>query len=87
LRPKAKLFALKVQTHFGSSLPACFAEKILGASYSRFLYPKMKLFNCREVQTHFGSFRFARNIKSFGANFTIFASKNEAVCREVQTHF
>ena len=87
LRPKAKLFALKVQTHFGSSLPACFAEKILGASYSRFLHPKMKLFNCREVQTHFGSFRFARNIKSFGANFTIFASKNEAVCREVQTHF
>jgi len=31
-----------VQTHFGSSLPANFAEKVLGA-YSQFLRPKMKL--------------------------------------------
>ena len=84
---KSEAICLESSDAFWNSLPACFAEKILGASYSRFLYPKMKLFNCREVQTHFGSFRFARNIKSFGANFTIFASKNEAVCREVQTHF
>jgi len=33
----------EVQTHFGSSLPANFAEKVLGA-YSRFLRPKTKLF-------------------------------------------
>ena len=32
-----------VQTHFGSSLPARFTEKVLGA-FSRFMCPKMKLF-------------------------------------------
>ena len=32
-----------VQTHFGSSLPASFAEEVLGA-FSRFMCPKMKLF-------------------------------------------
>jgi len=42
---------------------------------------------CREVQTHFGSFRFARFIKSSGSIITIYVSKNEAVCREVQTNF
>jgi len=33
----------EVQTHFGSSLLASFAEKVLGA-YSRFMRPKTKLF-------------------------------------------
>ena len=40
-----------------------------------------------EVETHFGSFRFARCIKGSWRNFTIYASKNEAVFREVETHF
>jgi len=33
----------EVQTHFGSSLPARFTEKVLGA-IPRFVSPKMKLF-------------------------------------------
>jgi len=33
----------EVQTHFGSSLPASFAEKIMGA-FSRFMRPNAKLF-------------------------------------------
>jgi len=41
----------------------------------------MKL--CREVETQFGSFRFARYIKNSGRIFTIYASKNGAVFREV----
>ena len=41
---KNEAVCLGVQTHFGSSLPASFAEKVLGA-YSRFLRPKIKLFN------------------------------------------
>jgi len=33
----------EVQTHFGRSLPASFAEKLLGA-FSRFMRPKTKQF-------------------------------------------
>ena len=40
---KNEVVCSEVQTHFGSSLPTSFAEKVLGA-YSRFLCPKMKLF-------------------------------------------
>jgi len=40
---KNEVLCLGVQAHFGSSLPASFAEKILGAC-SRFLRPKAKLF-------------------------------------------
>ena len=41
-----KVVCSEVQTHFGSSLPESFAEKVLGA-YSRFLRPKMKLFTAK----------------------------------------
>ena len=48
--------------------------------------PKMKLFavNFRHILEVFAlqSYR-----KSFGRIFTIYASKNEAVCPEIQTHF
>ena len=40
---KNEVVSCEVRTHFGSSLPASFAEKVLGA-YSRFSRPKTKLF-------------------------------------------
>jgi len=36
---------------------------------------------------HFGSFRYARFMKKFWVYFLDFSSRNEAVCREFQTHF
>ena len=41
--PKTELFAIKVETHFGSFCFARFMKKVLGA-FSRFMCPKMKLF-------------------------------------------
>jgi len=108
-----------VQTHFESTLPARFTEKVVGA-IPWFVHPKTKLFavkfrRIREVlclqvlkkklwaQFHdlcvqkwsclpwssdafwkFSACKFYR--KSCGRNFTICATKNEAVCCEVQTH-
>ena len=74
-----------VQTHFGSSLPASFTEKVLGA-IPRFVRPKTKLFSVK--------FRCILEVlclqvlkKKFWAQFTIFVLKNETVCCEVQTHY
>ena len=41
--PKTELFAIKVETHFGSFCFARFMKKVLDA-FSRFMCPKMKLF-------------------------------------------
>ena len=151
---KNEVVCSEVQTHFGSSLPTSFAEKVLGA-YSRFLCPKMKLFavkfghilkvlclqgsqknlwahyhdlcvrkrSClqwssdafwkfslyeeyKKIRAHFHDLcvqnrsclpwswdaflkffacKFCR--KGSGRIITIYLSKKEAVCREVQTHF
>jgi len=71
-------------THFGSSLPALFTEKVLGA-ISRVVHPKTKRFAVK--------FRRILEVlpcnvykKSSGRIFSIFASKSEAVCRWVQMH-
>jgi len=76
----------EVQTHFGSSLLASFAEKVLG-EYSRFMRPKTKLFAVEfrcilEVLCLQGLHK-----KISGRIFTIYVSKNEVVSCEVQTHF
>jgi len=117
---KNKAVCCEVQTHSGSSLPASFKEKVVGA-IPRFMCPKTKLFAaefrrisevlCLRVllkkfwaQFHdlcvqnrscllwnwdafwkFSACKFWR--KSCGRNSTICASKNKAVCCEVQTHF
>jgi len=110
----------ELQTHFGSSLPASFTEKVLG-EISRVVHPKTKRFAvkfrrilevlCLRVlqqkfwaQFHdlcvqersclpwnwdafwkFSSCEFYS--KSSGRNSTICASKNEAVWRDIHTHF
>jgi len=45
---KNKAVCCEIQTHFGSSLPASFAEKVVGA-IPQFLHPKTMLFavKCR----------------------------------------
>ena len=117
---KNKAVCRGAQTHSGSSLPASFTEKVLGAIL-RFARPKTKLFAVkfrrilevlclRVLQKKFwgqfhhlfveersclpwnsGSFRKYSACKvyrkSFGRNSTIYVSKNEAVCCEIQTHF
>jgi len=72
----------EVQTHSGSSLPASFKEKVVG-SILRFVRSKMKLVAVK--------FRCILEVlclqvlkKKCGRNSTICASKNEAVCSEVQ---
>ena len=80
----------EVQTHFGSSLPASLAEKVLGA-YSRFLRPKTKRFAVK-FRRILDVLRIQGYKKISGRIFTIYASKNKAsknltVNREVQTHF
>jgi len=121
-----------VPTHFRSSLPVRFTEKVMGA-FSRFIRSKVKLFPAKfrrisEVFTLRGSWKvlgalsqllrpktfctkfhdlcatkrrcllwsshtfwkfFACKVyrKSYGCIITIYASKNEAVSCEVQTHF
>ena len=73
------------QTHFGRSLPASFTEKVLG-TISRFVRPETKLFEVSsDTFWKLSACKFYR--KSSGHNFSICASKNEAVCYEVQTHF
>ena len=106
-----------VQTHFGSSLPASFAEEVLGA-LSPFMRLKMKLFavkfrrilellclqglqkkfmayyhdlcvqkwSCLLLSSDafwkFPAFKVYKKIS--GCIFSIYASKSEAVCREVR---
>jgi len=74
-----------VQTDFKSSLPASFPEKVVGA-IPQFVRPKTKRFAVK--------FRRILEVlclqvlkKRLSRNSTICASKSEAVCREVQTHF
>jgi len=85
MRPKTKLFVVKIQTHFGSSLPARFTEKVVGA-IPRFMRPKTKL--CAVKFRHILELApFTLHEKSCWCIFPIYASKNEAVWCEVQTHF
>ena len=117
--PKIEAVCCEIETHSGGSLPARFAEKVVGA-IPQFMLPKTKLFAvefrrilevlCPQVsqkmfwaQFHdlcvqkriclpwssdefwkFSASKIYR--KSCGRNSTICASKNEAVCREIQTH-
>ena len=73
----------EVQTHFLSSLPGSFAEKVLGA-LSRFLRPKTKLFAVKFWRI-LEVFSMQALWKSYGRNLTINASKNVTICRDVQT--
>jgi len=82
---KDEAVCLGVQTHFGSSLPASLAEKVLGA-YSRFLRPKTKRFAVK-FRRILDVLRIQGYKKISGRIFTIYASKNKAVCCEVQTDF
>jgi len=84
VRPKTKLFAVKIQMYFGSSLPASFSEKVVGA-IPRFMRPKTKLFAVKFRRIlELSPFKLCE--KRSGRIFPIYVSKNEAVCREVQTH-
>jgi len=74
-----------VQAHFGSFLLARFTENVL-RTFSRFLLPKQSCF----VWSSDAFLTFSPcmlYIKCSGRIFTIYASKNEAVCCEVQAHF
>jgi len=84
MRPKTKLFAVKFRRILDVLCLQGFTKKVLGA-IPRFVCPKMKLFAAK--------FRRILEVlcledlkKSSGCNSTICASKNEAVCREIQTH-
>jgi len=59
-------------------------KEVLGA-FSRFLRLKTKLF-AMKFRCIFWVIHFQRLQKCFGRIFTIFGSKNEAACREVQAH-
>jgi len=75
----------KIQTHFRSFLSASFAEEVLGA-ISLFMRPKTNLFDMK-LRRILEVFALPSAWKGFGRNFTIYASKNEAVSREIQTYF
>jgi len=82
---KNEAVCLEVQTQFGSSPPARFIEKVVG-TISRFMRPKRSCLPWRsDVFWKFYACKVYR--KSSGRNFTISASKNDAVCHEVQTQF
>jgi len=117
---KNEAVSCEVQTHFGSSLSASFAENVLGA-FSQFMRPKTKLFAVKFryildvftlrglykkfwahyhhfcvqkrsclllISDAFWKFSACKVYKEIsGRIFTIYMSKNEAVVREVQTHF
>jgi len=73
------------QTHFGGFLRANFMKKVVG-TFSQFLRPIMKLFAV-EFRRILEVLRIQGLQKISGRIFTIFVSKNDAVFREVQTHF
>jgi len=75
----------EVQVHFRSSLPARFTKRFLGA-FSRLMRLKTKM-SAVKFRQILKVFSMQTLWKSSWHNFTINASKNEAVCREVQTHF
>ena len=75
----------EVQTHFGSSLPPRFTEKVLGA-IPRFFRRRTKLFAVKFTRIlKVLCLRVLR--KSCGRNSTIFVLKNEVVGCEIQAHF
>ena len=74
----------EVQTHFLNSSLVRFIKKVLGA-FSRFMRPKTKLFSNSDAFQKFSACMFYR--KCSRRIITIYASKNKAVCLEVQTHF
>jgi len=81
---KSEAVCREIQTHFESSLPASFTEKVVSA-IPQFMRPKMKRFAVK--------FRRFLEIlcpqvlkKRFWTQFHELWSKNEAVCREIQTH-
>ena len=81
---KNEAVCCEFQTQFGSFRLASFVKKVLGA-FSQFMCPKTKLFAVKfrrilEFLALQGLWKELRCI------ITICASKNEAVCRDVQTH-
>jgi len=76
----------EIQTHFGSSPPPRFTEKVLHR-FSRFMCPKTKVFALKFIYIFFTVPDCKVYRKSYGHIITIYASKNKAVCCEVQTHF
>ena len=75
----------EVQTHFGSFLHASFVKTFLGI-FSRLMRLKTKM-SAVKFRQILKVFSIQTLWKSSWCNFTINASKNEAVCHEVQTHF
>ena len=80
---KNEAVCCEVQTHFGSFRLSSFIKNVLGA-FSRFMRPKMKLFAVEsDVFWKFSACEFTAKV--LGA-IPRFVPKNEAVCREIQTH-
>jgi len=71
--------------HFGGPLPCKVYEKSSGRIFSIFR-PKTKLFVVG-FRCILEVFSMQALSKKFWVHFSNFWSKNEAVCREVQTHF
>ena len=82
---KNEVVSCEVQTHFGGFHRARFITKVLGA-FSPFLRPQTKLFALK-FRLVLIVFSMQALWKSYGRIFSIFASKNEAVCRKVQRDF
>ena len=83
---KNEAVCCEVQTHFGSSRFVRFTEKVLGAFSRFFWFQKQRYLLCSsDAFLTFSSCMLY--IKCSGRIFTIYASKNEAVCPEIQTHF
>ena len=75
----------EVLTHFGSSPHSRFTKRFHGA-FSRFMRPKAKLFSVK-FRGILEVFSMQALWRSSWRTFTINASKNVTVCREVQTRF
>ena len=82
---KKEAVCCEVPAHFRSSLPARFTKRFLGA-FSLLMHPKTKM-SAVKFRQILKVFSMQTLWKSSWRNFTINASKNKAVCREVQTHF
>ena len=82
---KKEAVGREIQTHFESSLPASFTKK-LWAQFHDFCVKKWSgLLWSSEAFWKFSPCKLWKKIS--GCNFTIYASKNEVVCCEIQTHF
>jgi len=85
VRPKTKLFAVKFRRILDVFYLQGLQKKVPGGM-SGYVCPKMKRFTVKFRRT-LEVFAFQALQKKFGRIYPIYASKNEAVCREIQTHF